>query len=253
MNYGSPLGNFINSTPPVVKNLIIINALMLLATYAFGDFMYENFSLFYPESPMFRPYQLITYMFMHGGFMHFFFNMYALWIFGQTIEEVWGSRRFLTYYLITGLGAMVLHILVLWLQVSSLEQAMDPAFLEQLKSNFTASDATEMYHDKKVFAAAHQWTGIMLTPTVGASGAVFGILLAFGMMFPDTRLMLLIPPMPIKAKWLVIGYGAIELVLGFTHTGGGIAHFAHVGGMIFGFLMIKYWRKKGTLWRRGNW
>ena len=252
MNYGSPFGNIINSTPPVVKNLIIINALMLLATFAFENFMYEHFALFYPDSPLFRPYQLFTYMFMHGGFAHFFFNMYALWIFGQTIENIWGGKRFLTYYLVTGLGAMVLHIFVLWLQVSSIEKAMDPAFLEQLKSNFTAQQATEMFADGNIFAAARQWTTMMLTPTVGASGAVFGILLAFGMMFPDTRLILLIPPMPIKAKWLVIGYGAIELIFGFTQRGSGVAHFAHIGGMIFGFIMIKYWQKKGILWRRGN-
>ena len=250
MYFGSPFSNIVRNTPPIVKNLIIINALMLLATFAFESVMVKNFALFYPESPLFHPYQLFTYMFMHGGLAHFFFNMYALWMFGQVIENTWGGQRFLLYYLVTGLGAMVLHLLVLWIQVSNIEHAMDPIMLKNLNSMFTREQALEMLGDGTIFANAPEWSKMMLIPTLGASGAVFGVLLAFGMMFPDTRLMLIFPPIPLKAKWLVIAYGALELSLAFAQPGSSIAHFAHLGGMLFGFVMIKYWQFKGTLWRR---
>ena len=245
--YLGSFGNIMRTTPPVVKNLIIINALMLLATFAFRSIMVRNFALFYPESPLFRPYQLFTYMFMHGGFAHFFFNMYALWIFGQVIENTWGGRRFLFYYLATGLGAMLLHLVVLWIQMSNIERAMDPAVLESFKTMFTSGQAMEMFDDETIYTLAPEWSKMMLIPTLGASGAVFGVLLAFGMMFPETRLMLIFPPIPLKAKWLVVAYGVIELCLAFAQPGSSVAHFAHLGGMLFGFAMIKYWQAKRTL------
>lgn len=218
---------------PVVKNLIIINVLFYVAMMAFGN--YENgpmklltikLGVFYPGSPFFAPWQIITHMFMHSQFtlMHIFFNMFALYMFGGALEKVWGAKRFLQYYFICGLGAFVLHELVIGFEVYSLTGSFFPA-AEQITQSVAA---------------------IYTTPTVGASGAVFGILLGFGMLFPNTRLMLLFPPIPIKAKWFVIIYGAIELFGGFNQLGGSadnVAHFAHLGGMLFGFLLIRYWKK----------
>jgi len=223
INRGS---GFFGAFPPVLKNLVIINALMLLVTYITGNFMYEKFSLFYFESPLFKPYQLITHMFMHGGFVHLFFNMYALIIFGIALEQVWGSKRFFLYYMITGLGAALLHSLVLYIDASSLAnaaQAGSVAAMQRLELLYT-------------------------TPTVGASGAVYGVLLAYGMLFPNNVLQLIFPPIALKAKWFVLIFGAIELFLGISNTGGNVAHFAHLGGMIFGFFLIKYWKKRNNLY-----
>lgn len=217
---------FLGAIPPVIKNLVIINALMLLITYITGNFMYEKFSLFYFESPLFKPYQLITHMFMHGGFIHLFFNMYSLVIFGMALEQVWGSKRFFLYYMITGLGAALLHSLVLYIDASSLAAAADAG-------NVAAMQKLELLYT---------------TPTVGASGAVYGVLLAYGMLFPNNVLQLIFPPVALKAKWFVLIFGAIELYLGISNTGGNVAHFAHLGGMIFGFFLIKYWKKKNTLY-----
>ena len=205
-----------NRIPPVVKNLLIINTLMLLAMSINEEFMLEKFALFYPASPFFKPYQYITYMFMHGGFAHLFFNMYALFLFGSVLEQVWGSKKFFIYYMITGLGAAAFFTFTNWL--------------------VSTGYSPEQYID------------LLRTPTVGASGAVFGILLGYGMLFPNNVLQLLIPPVALKAKWLVIIYGALELVLGITAPGSNIAHFAHIGGMLFGFILIKYWNKKGRMY-----
>jgi membrane associated rhomboid family serine protease len=212
--------------PPVIKNLVIINALMLLLTYFSGNFMYEKFSLFYVGSPYFRPYQFVTHMFMHGGFVHLFFNMYTLVIFGVVLEQVWGSKKFLFYYLVTGLGAAALHSLVLYIDAHSLAAAAKAG-------DFAASAALER---------------LMGTPTVGASGAVYGVLLAYGMLFPNNVLQLLFPPVALKAKWFVLIFGGIELLLAFTNSGGEVAHFAHLGGMIFGFFLIRYWKKNNRMY-----
>ena len=202
------------SISPVVKNIIIINIVLLLATFifrnTFGIDLYRYLSLFYIESPLFRPHQIITHMFMHGGFGHLFFNMFALFMFGRVLENIWGGKRFLVYYFVTGIGAAAIHTLVNYLHLQS---------------------SPEIAYD------------LMRTPTVGASGAVFGILLAFGMIFPNTELFLMFIPVPIKAKYVVIGYGLLELYLGVTQPGSNIAHFAHLGGMLFGYILIKYWNK----------
>ena len=226
MFYQSSGSGFMSNFPPVIKNLVIINALMLLITLLTGDFMYEKFSLFYVESPFFKPYQFITHMFMHGNFIHLFFNMYTLVIFGIVLEQIWGSQKFFLYYMVTGLGAAALHTLVLYIQASSLEGAA------------MAGD----------FAAMESLKAIMSTPTVGASGAVYGVLLAYGMLFPNNVLQLLIPPVAIKAKWMVLIFGGLELVLGITNTGGNIAHFAHLGCMIFGYILIRYWKKNNRMY-----
>lgn len=232
-----------NAIPPVVKNLIIINIIMLLATYILsmrGIDLTSILGLRYFQSPEFRPYQLVTHMFMHGGFTHLLFNMFALWMFGRVLEGVWGPKRFFIYYFVTGLGAALLHTFVNFLEFQSVASKMTPEAVEMVMTQ-----GTEIFNQGKNFSdpIAGKLNLLLNIPTVGASGAVFGILLGFGMLFPNTQLMLLFPPIPIKAKYFVMGYGAIELYLGLTQSGSNIAHFAHLGGMLFGFFMIRYWNK----------
>jgi membrane associated rhomboid family serine protease len=166
--------------------------------------------------------------------------MYALFIFGPILESVWGPKRFLIFYLVCGLGAALTHETVIFFQYSHLIQNLSPENIQAV-----VSEGAAYLHQGRVFADPDmQNLQILLnTPTVGASGAIFGVLLAFGVLFPNTQLMLLIPPIPIKAKWLVLGYGAIELVLAVTQPGSNIAHAAHLGGMLFGYILIRYWRK----------
>lgn len=235
-----------NTLPPVVKNLIIINVIMLLATYILsvrGINLPSILGLHYFQSPEFRPYQLVTHIFMHGGFTHLLFNMFALWMFGRVLESVWGPKRFFIYYFVTGLGAAVLHSFVNFIEFQHLASKMTPEAVQMVMT-----EGTELFNQGKNFvdADAGKLNMMLNIPTVGASGAVFGILLGFGMLFPNTQLMLLFPPIPIKAKYFVMGYGAIELYLGITSQGSNIAHFAHLGGMLFGFIMIKYWNRNTT-------
>jgi membrane associated rhomboid family serine protease len=186
------------------------------------------------------PLQIVTHIFMHGGLLHLVFNMYALFIFGQVLEQVWGPKRFLTYYLVCGLGAAFVHETVILVQY---EKIMSVIGSEQLE--VVLNEGTGYFREGKVFTneLMKNLQLILNTPTVGASGAVFGVLLAFGMLFPNSQLMLLFPPIPIRAKYLVIGYGAIELYLAVTQPGSNIAHAAHLGGMLFGYFLIKYWQK----------
>jgi membrane associated rhomboid family serine protease len=232
-----------NSIPPVVKNLIIVNVLMLLATFVLervGIDLYKFLGLFFPLSENFRLHQIFTHMFMHGGLMHLFFNMFALYMFGRVLESVWGPKRFLTFYLVTGIGAAVLHSLVNFIEYRHVASQISP---EQVA--YVREAGTNLWTEGKNFSdpLLGKLNMILNTPTVGASGAVFGILLGFGMLFPNTQLMLLFPPIPIKAKYFVMGYGAVELYLGFSQPGSNVAHFAHLGGMLFGYFMIKYWNK----------
>ncbi len=231
--------------PPVVKNLIIINVIMLLATFVFGSVMRVDLNrvlgLFYFESPHFKPFQLVTHIFMHGGIAHLFFNMFALFMFGRVLEQVWGSKRFFIYYFFTGIGAAVLHSMVNFIEAKSIMANLSPEQIALVKSEGSAIFMQGKNYMHSGMAALNSMLNI---PTVGASGAVFGVLLAFGMYFPNTQLMLLFPPIPIKAKYFVIGYGLIELYLGFTQANSGVAHFAHLGGMIFGFILIKVWGRK---------
>jgi len=228
-------------TPPVVKNLIIINVLMLFGTWAFsgGIDLTRILGLFFFKSENFEPYQIITHMFMHGGIMHLFFNMFALWMFGRVLESVWGSKRFFIYYIITGLGAAIVHSFVNYLQYQSLlAELTGQQFQTVMENGYELWNNGQMYNHP----AMQKMQLVLNIPTVGASGAVFGVLLAFGMLFPNTRLMLLFPPIPIKAKYFVIIYGVLELYLGISQPGSTIAHFAHLGGMLFGFILIKIWK-----------
>jgi membrane associated rhomboid family serine protease len=230
--------------PPVVKNIILINVLMLLADYTvrsmFGVELTMILGLYFPKSDQFMPLQIVTHMFMHANFWHLFFNMYALYIFGQVLEQVWGPKRFFIYYMVCGLGAAMVHETVILFQY---ERALSLVSPDQLE--LVLNEGSVYFRDGKVFTDGNMKSLQLLlnTPTVGASGAVFGILLAFGVLFPNTQLMLLIPPIPIKAKYFVLIYGVIELYLAFTQPGSNIAHAAHLGGMLFGYILIRYWRK----------
>ncbi len=202
---------FLGSIPPVTLNLIIINLIFLGVDYLlpagkYGLTIIDHYLALFPiNSPIgnFMPHQLITYMFMHGDFFHLFFNMFAVFMFGRTLETIWGPKKFLLYYMLTGIGAGLTQLLVTYLTGS-------------------------------------------IAPTVGASGAVFGVLVAFGMLFPDSKLFIIPFPFPIKAKWFVIGYGAFELFNGLSNNpNDNIAHFAHLGGLVVGFLIVYYWKKSG--------
>ena len=218
--------SILGSIPPVVKNLLLINVIMYVITMITGNFMYENFALFYFKSPLFKPFQLVTHMFMHGGFTHIFFNMYTLFIFGGVLERVWGSQKFLLYYFVTGIGAALLHLGVMYLQ------------LQGYIADLNAGD----------FMAGANIQALYSTPTVGASGAIYGLLLAYGMLFPNNVMQLIFPPVALKAKWFVLIFGALELLLGLSGRGGNVAHFAHLGGMIFGFFLILYWKKNNRMY-----
>lgn len=241
---------FLDSIPPVTKNLLIINVLVFLAcTLLTSVPMREYLSLFFYESTLFKPHQFITYMFMHGGFTHLFFNMFALFMFGRTLEMVWGPKRFLSYYLLTGIGAAVLQLLISYLRYSSLIAEIPveaiPELLERINVEGRALIASQRNYTDPILGGIN---GIVNVPMVGASGAIFGILVGFGMLFPNAELMMIPIPIPIKAKYFVIGYGALELFLGLSNNpSDNVAHFAHLGGLFTGLIFLLYWKKKGTL------
>ena len=216
--------------PPVVKHLLIINVLLYLATFTMNRFqidLTDYLGLHFFKASDFRAYQLITYMFMHGNFEHLFFNMFALWMFGNTLENIWGSKRFLWFYMLCGIGAGLCQELVQYIQYVTTLAQYDSV-------NFGGGQVISMANY------------LNMLNTVGASGAIYGLLLAFGMMFPNSMIYLYFF-VPIKAKWFVIGYAVIELVSGFI-GGGNVAHFAHLGGMLFGLILILVWKKKGRLY-----
>ena len=235
------LNRGLTNMPLVVKNLIIINALFFLARYTLASTLNIDLNsvlgLYYYNSPEFNPYQLISYMFMHGGFSHIFFNMFALWMFGTQIENLWGPKRFLNYYLITGFGAAFLHYLIIHFQISGLESYFTSNQISEIVNSGAFSPSSPL------FSKARMLYGLHHTPVVGASGAVFGLLLAYGMTYPN-QIIYLNLLFPIKAKYFVIIYGVLEFFMGVQNSAGdNVAHFAHIGGMLFGFLLIKYWKK----------
>lgn len=264
--------------PPVVKNLLIINGLFFLAQIMFLNVfrldLADYLGMHYFGSSKFNPVQLVTYMFLHStsDFSHILFNMFALWMFGYLIENVWGSKRFLIYYMVTGIGAAVVHMIVMYISISGIQA--DAAMI------MSAPDPTDFYNfvnrhfplyqnslndfintwsanpgNTDLINQASRYLDELIelrkdVPTVGASGAVFGILLAFGMMFPNTLIYIYFL-FPIKAKWFVIIYGGLELFMGIRNSAGdNVAHFAHLGGMIFGFFLIRYWNRRIN---RSNW
>jgi membrane associated rhomboid family serine protease len=237
-------GRGIMGLPPVVKNIIMLNIIMILAYYAalsvFRIDLNGLLGLYFPKSEQFKPLQIVTHMFMHASFWHIFFNMYALFIFGPILENVWGPKRFLIYYLVCGLGAALTHETVIFFQYNHLVNVISPENLQVVLTEGTKYAQQGRYFQDFDMQSLQV---LLNTPTVGASGAIFGVLLAFGVLFPNTQLFLLFPPMPIRAKYLVLGYGALELFLAVTQPGSNIAHAAHLGGMLFGYILIKYWRR----------
>lgn len=219
-----------NNIPTITKNLLIVNVVVFLATYLFrnmGVDLNNVLGLHFFLAPDFHIYQLFTYMFAHGGFSHIFFNMFALWMFGCIVERTWGPKKFLTYYIVCGVGAGLFQELAQFAQFYLIAS-------EQLP-HFTLAQTMKVANANAAFL--NLWT------TVGASGAVYGILLAFGMLYPEERIFIFPLPVPIKAKWFVMGYAAIELFMAYSSTGDGVAHLAHLGGMVFGFFLIRYWRR----------
>lgn len=266
---------------PVVKNLLIINALICLAYYVFkstyGIDINKLFGLYYYQSGEFGIWQFVTFQFMHGGFEHLFFNMFAVFMFGRVLEDVWGAKKFLIYYLVTGIGSGIIQQVALYFDISPIFTAVDaylsnpstdalqaffseyPAFSSESQNalnsfiykynaicNQDIVSANAMARD---FLASYQTMFVDAHVTVGASGAVFGLLLAFGMLFPNQIIMLMIPPMPIKAKYFVIIYGAIELFAGIGSFGyDNVAHWAHLGGMLFGYFLIRKWKRNNNMY-----
>lgn len=212
---------FLQNLPPVTRNLLYVNVIMFIATLINPVFMKGTFSMAFPLSTEFRWWQPLTHMFMHDGWMHIFFNMYSLVMFGMVVERALGTRDFIIFYLITGFGAVLLHFGVEYLQAQALLQA-NPGVSAQAIYNYMPS-------------------------VMGASGAVYGVLVGFAMLYPSARLTLIFPPITLDAKWWVIIFIGIELLTGITGTQMGVAHFAHLGGALFGWLLIRRWKRKGSL------
>ena len=223
-NSGGFLERLFGNMPTVTRNLFLINVLMFIATLINQNFMVETFAVFYPKSPFFRIWQPVTYMFMHGNFWHLFVNMWCLLMFGSALERTIGPKKYLLFYFVAGLGALLIHFLVQDIQAKSL-----------------LVDGTQM---------SQAYIDILRTPTLGASGAIYGVQVGYAMLYPNDLWTLIFPPVTLKAKWFVLIFMGIELFTGITGTMDGIAHFAHLGGMLIGFLLMLYWRKSGKLWQR---
>lgn len=231
-----------------IKHLLIINVLFFIATQLYGDQMYAWFSLYFPKNEHFQFWQIITHMFMHGGFMHILFNMYALWAFGTPLEKMWGRNKFLFFYISAGLGAALIHIGVNYYYYNAGMSALLEAGLSEssILEIINSGQYNTSWYEIAGKATIDNFLSAFNTPVVGASGAIYGILVAFGMSFPNSELFLIFLPIPIKAKFFIPVLIALDLfsgVTGYSLFGQGIAHFAHVGGALFGFLMMWYWKK----------
>ncbi|TLP80581.1 rhomboid family intramembrane serine protease [Maribacter sp. ACAM166] len=240
-----------------IKHLLIINVLFFIATQMFGEQMYEWFSLYFPKNEHFQLWQILTHMFMHGGFMHILFNMYALWAFGTPLERMWGRNKFLFFYISAGLGAALIHIGVNYYYYNA---GMSALINSGLTESYILEIINNGQYNTEWYSIAGKSTidnflGAFNTPVVGASGAIYGVLVAFGMSFPNSELFLMFIPVPIKAKFFIPVLIALDLfsgVTGYSLFGQGIAHFAHVGGALFGFLMMWYWKKNEFNNKRWN-
>ena len=216
---------FLQNIPPVTRNLILVNVLVFIATIFNENFMIGTFGLFYPSSTYYHWWQVITHMFMHGGFWHIFFNMYTLFLFGVVVERFIGSKKFLFFYFVYGLGAAALQMGTQWIEM-------------------------QMFMNSDSASALENIVALKTTPTVGASGAIYGVLIGYAMLFPDSRMTLIFPPVTLSAKWMVIIFAGIELFTGVFGFVDGVAHFAHLGGMLIGWLLIRWWRHRGVLFER---
>jgi membrane associated rhomboid family serine protease len=236
-----------NRIPVVTKNLLAINVLMFLALLVAkknGIDLNNLLGLHFFMSDEFHPYQLFTYMFMHGGFSHLFFNMFALFMFGRTLEYVWGAKRFLIFYILAGVGAGIVQEAVGAVRYFSITDSMNA---DAVRIVFDEGASALQQGMNFVEGSMAKLNIVLNSQTVGASGAIYAILLAFGMLFPNDRIYVFPIPFPIKAKFFVIGYAVIELYMGTVGTPDGVAHFAHLGGMLFGLVLILLWRKKGEI------
>ncbi len=234
------------SITETVKHLLIINIIFFIASISLGDLVYDLFALHYPSNTKFQFWQPLTHMFMHGDFGHIFFNMFGLYMFGTPIEQMWGKNKFIFFYLSTGLGAAALQLGLYYYQIETISSLLNAEGLNtfEIKRFFESSDLSlnivEKIGRNGLLSALSAFNGVM----VGASGALYGILVAFAFLFPNARLMLLFPPIPIKAKVLVPLLILGDLFFGFSsYSIGPIAHFAHVGGAVSGLIMIWYWKK----------
>lgn len=220
MPYYNQRSSFLGNIPVATRTLLIVNIIVYLFTFLADmrgtDVMYEYFAVFFPASPFFRPWQVLTYMFLHGNFAHLFFNMWGLFMFGMALENAIGTKKFLILYFAAGIGAYLLHTGVQWAQYSY----------------FLSSGAEQSAYN------------LLRTPTLGASGAIYGIEVAFAVVYPNLKLTLLFPPVSLKAKWMILIFIGIELFTGITGTLDGIAHFAHLGGALVGFLLMLWWKKR---------
>ncbi len=224
---------------PAVKNILILNVIFFFAQWALPQIM-PSLMLFPFSSENFEPWQLATHFFMHGGIGHLFFNMFALVIFGSNLERVWGPKRFLIYYIACAFGAALLHMLVNYLRIQGVEAQLSAEQIALVyKEGFDILDSGRNY-----IGPLGELNSLINAPMLGASGAVFGLLAAFGYLFPNTELMLLFPPIPIKAKFFVIGYAVLELYLGFSNNPtDNVAHFAHLGGALVGIIIVIIWQR----------
>lgn len=255
--------SFFDSIPPITKNLIIINALIWLLcltlqkVHLFGSFdFYNTFTLHYWEASDFKPIQIISYMFLHDRTnpMHIFFNMFNLYMFGKVMEQVWGPKRFITFYFTCGIGAAIVQEAVWSYQLAGLDVSQVISHyrpdLSELQSLIVNGELVHSFQpqDAPLIESASQLRAILLNMmgTIGASGAIFGLMLGFAMTFPDMPLYFMFIPIPVKAKYMIGVYALFELIFGLASTGDGIAHYAHIGGMIFGIILILIWRKEGN-------
>lgn len=268
--------------PPVVKNLVIINSLMLFLTYVLGKYgidLNDILGLHYWHSSLYRPWQLVTHMFMHGNLMHLFSNMFALWMFGSILENIWGGKRFFIFYMICGLGAALLHLAVLHFEYNQIEKAFlifqqnptldqfqlfiqqhipkalpDPGRINNILRAWNNDPGNISYSNQSIDwihdylygfnQQGYHVEGLYDTATIGASGAIFGVLFAFGYLFPNTLLYIYFL-VPIKAKYVVGAYALFELFSGVQNSAGdNIAHFAHLGGMLVAFIILKIWNER---------
>ena len=267
MQSASPFSNL----PNIVKNLLIINGLFFFAAFVFQDRNWANLNqilgLYYPESNYFRPFQLISYAFMHASINHIAYNMFSLWMFGTILENYWGPKRFLTFYLITTLGAAFTYLSINYFEIEAIKSAIATFNASPGYDSFLILMKTDpdLFSSDQISSFVYQWSqdannprfldfarevsDVLVQrklniPMVGASGAVFGLLLANGMLFPNREVFLFFIPIPVKIKYMVVFLGLMELWEGLgNNPGDQVAHFAHLGGMLFGFLAIKYWNK----------
>lgn len=237
-----------NNIPPVTKNILIINVIFFLATMilgAQGIDTYQYLSGRYFNSPLFQPYQIVTHMFMHGDLFHIFFNMFALVMFGGHLERIWGPKRFFIFYIACGLGAFVLYNAIGVWEIMQLKEDLIAKGYNLSELNARIIEGLKIPHQQGHWPIIEGYGQKVMSSLVGASGAVFGLLAAFAILFPNTELMLLFPPIPIKAKYLIGGYIAFEIYNSIYNSGDTIAHLAHVGGAIVGAIIVLIWRKKG--------